>query len=80
MDHLVELAKITKLEPTQDFVTDLLGQYTRIVRGSVDLRSLANGFMSLVNFRARIGEEAYTATVAKFKELLKGNLDQMRDY
>ena len=52
----------------------------RIVRNGIDLRSLANGYMSLVNFGMGIDEDSYVCTVDRFGNLLETDSSVNGDY
>jgi hypothetical protein len=53
----------------------ITNQYIRIVQGNIDLRSLANGYFSLINLGTQIDHEVYTKTVEKFVDLLEHGED-----
>jgi hypothetical protein len=53
----------------------ITNQYIRIVQGNIDLRSLANGYFSLINLGTHIDHEVYTKTVEKFVDLLEHGED-----
>lgn len=71
LDHLVELRKFVTEKPNEEFIFVLRNQYIRIVKGLTELRSLANGYMSMTNFQFAIDPEIVSVTAERFLFLLK---------
>lgn len=62
LDHLVELRKFVIEKPNEEFIFVLRNQYIRIVKGLTELRSLANGYMSMTNFQFAVDPEIVSVT------------------